>query len=483
MKTKTRKVVWIVLGGIAILIVVSVLVQSHWNSNAKKALADTRRDLREQGFKTELSDFYVATNPATRARAAAVRDFYMTFLKAPLSDEKFLPMDTDDSATVIWKNEGLRIRSFTLHWNSLRDELDAIRKPLDAARDAVLSGPIGFNMDWNQTYSISNDYPSQLRYLATALSDSVMVDLHDNNWDAAWTNLLAQTRVITASEPNGGVSPLLCLLDVPDAAFVTTWQALQFNGWPDEKLAVLQQEWQSLDYLTNLPERAAFERVWNAHGCCWISQEPPFKYFHFSGFTAESLQDFKQALNRMWFHGHPALVEERIMLLYFRDRELELRRAIQAPTWKEMRALPGVTNVASFISPYSLLSNDINYYYRGGQVLELSHVAEAEAERRVLITAIALERYRNKYHVYPTTLASLVPEFLKAVPLDFMDGLPLRYRLTGDGHFVLYSIRLDCVDDGGKLVPPNSYHFPRSSAEILVAPTDMDIIWPRPANP
>jgi hypothetical protein len=79
----------------------------------------------------------------------------------------------------------------------------------------------------------------------------------------------------------------------------------------------------------------------------------------------------------------------------------------------------------------------------------LGIAAEAEARRRILIAAIALERHRGRHGGYPKALQELVPELLQTPPVDFMDGKPLRYQLTDDGHFVLYSVGLDCVDDGG----------------------------------
>ena len=112
----------------------------------------------------------------------------------------------------------------------------------------------------------------------------------------------------------------------------------------------------------------------------------------------------------------------------------------------------------------------------------LGRAAEAEARRRILVTAIALERYRGKNDSYPKTLADLAPEFLKTVPVDFMDGQPLRYRLTDNGHFVLYSVGLDCMDDGGK-IQTRAQHI-RANREGLpfgILP-EADLVWPRPAT-
>ena len=115
-----------------------------------------------------------------------------------------------------------------------------------------------------------------------------------------------------------------------------------------------------------------------------------------------------------------------------------------------------------------------------GQSL-LGLAAGAEAQRRILIAAIALERYRGRHGSYPKALQELVPEQLQITPIDFMDGKPLRYRLTADGHFVLYSVGLNCVDDGGTLLRRKR----RESCGGLLLPGPQQathLVWPRPAS-
>jgi len=184
----------------------------------------------------------------------------------------------------------------------------------------------------------------------------------------------------------------------------------------------------------------------------------------------------------MLYRGNMALTDEKNLLLYFRDRELELRHAIQSPSWEQMRVQPGITNPPPFTSP----SPDVGAWIRPDFPLAFrltAVVAAAETERRMLITAIALERYRGKYGAYPPILKPLAPEFVKAVPLDFMDGQPLRYRPTADGHFSLYSVGLDCVDDNGKPPPPDSPRFFAIDHENKIVVTNVDIVWPAPATP
>lgn len=111
----------------------------------------------------------------------------------------------------------------------------------------------------------------------------------------------------------------------------------------------------------------------------------------------------------------------------------------------------------------------------------LRRAAESEARRRILITAIALERYYSRNKSYPQSLADLTPEFLKAPLPDFMDGQPLRYRRTEDGHFILHSVGLDCVDNGGRILNREE----RRSAQQELGTTGImpeDIVWPRPTT-
>ena len=63
-----------------------------------------------------------------------------------------------------------------------------------------------------------------------------------------------------------------------------------------------------------------------------------------------------------------------------------------------------------------------------------------------------------------------------------MDGQPLRYRLTGDGHFVLYSVGFDGVDQGGKPPPPFRRGVPVEAPSVFGAEQESDLIWPRPAS-
>jgi len=75
---------------------------------------------------------------------------------------------------------------------------------------------------------------------------------------------------------------------------------------------------------------------------------------------------------------------------------------------------------------------------------------------------------------YPESLSGLVPGLLESVPRDAIDGEPLRYARTGDGHFTLYLIGPNGVDVHGALPKPG---------EPWWRSLEGDWAWPRPAGP
>ncbi|MEW6305083.1 MAG: hypothetical protein AB1705_16530 [Verrucomicrobiota bacterium] len=99
--------------------------------------------------------------------------------------------------------------------------------------------------------------------------------------------------------------------------------------------------------------------------------------------------------------------------------------------------------------------------------------AEHRAQARVALAAFSVERYRLKHNDYPKDLASLVPEFLPAVPIDPFDGKPLRFQLRAHG-YIVYSIGTDAKDDGGAERPER-----RGTAKV---PEDITFIVDRPAR-
>jgi hypothetical protein len=414
-----------------------------------------------------------------------------------------MPTVSSNEALVVWKQEKLSPR-FSLDfgqgqtevegdfWPVLREVFEENHTMLDTACEAAVAGPIRFDLNSRHGGAMRLPHLAELKNLTQMLGTRAVLELHDGHKDAAWTNLLASTRLITAWDPEPTEVSHGVRFACAPLAYNAVWQALQAGGWADDRLALLQHEWGSVDFFRGLPETEAFARASAVDQCQRERQKPPPP----SLFLREMRRSPRNAWyglvehwRRIRYRHHGSYEDECALLLYYRDRELQVRRAVQSPTWMGMRALPGVTNMVPFRSKYSsrvqslLNRRQMQLAMIGrGQGL-LGRAAEAEAQRRLLITAIALERYRGRHGGYPKTLHELVPELLQSPPVDFMDGKPLRYRLTDDGHFVLYSVGLDCVDNGGDMRGPIAHGMPYNAlATRFGSQLATDLVWPRPAS-
>jgi hypothetical protein len=482
---------------------VYALIPPPSDTSRQKLFNETRQSLRQQGFKTDLSDFNLSTPPEMRSREVALKATAPNLSSRPHPDQiNSMEILGTNSAIVLWKQDSLKLRYRTWpensdnmtwddYWNAVRAEESA----LDSACEAAMPGLFSFNLDTSRGSAMLLPHLAMLKNLTQTLGSRTLLALHYSNQADAWTNLLVATRLVTAWEIEPvEVSHLVRFADVK-LAFNITWQALQTNIWPDAQLTRLQAEWESVNLFANLAEVIAFQRACRIAAYDTAREEIEHPSLPFIDFLQETwLNPFRawSPLQSQWreqalLHGGQ-YDEEKDVMLFFRDREIERSKAMQALTWKQMRQLPGVTNETPFRSRYNsrvqvmeeMRRMTVAYVNRG--VSFLGRAAEAEAERRILITAIALERFRGRYGEYPQALGALTPEFLKTPLPDFMDGQPLRYRRTDDGHFLLYSIGLDCVDNGGLMPRRSRNEFLAEERQPGKPLPESDIVWPLPAG-
>jgi hypothetical protein len=242
-----------------------------------------------------------------------------------------------------------------------------------------------------------------------------------------------------------------------------------------------------VDFLSALPETAAFTRASLGASLEAGRQQPLPTTARSPSLLSDPLGFFtalRERQRQIHYRHQGSFEDECAMLLFYRDRELELRRAVGCSTWQEMRTIPVATNLPVSRPGQGFLPR--GGFRQGGfggpgrrQGL-YARAADSEARRRILVTAVSLERYHLRRGAYPKALGALVPEYLNTVPLDFMDGKPLRYRTTDDGHYLLYSVGLDCTDNGGKAsISPPSADLP-DGPMVFDYQEGTDLVWPRP---
>jgi len=304
---------------------------------------------------------------------------------------------------------------------------------------------------------------------------------------------MAVTRLVTARDMEPLETSHMARTAILFGAQDATWQALQTNFWTDTQLAALQHEWESLNLFADLSETAAVAGA-NAVMMCRLVRELDSS----SASVRDVVTDMVHSPKAGWreivskyrelaYRNHGSYEYENTLMLYFRDREMEIKRAMLARSWSEMRCLPGVTNRP----PYPQDTNSSNGGYRFSRGIAqreslnntlLGRSANSEARRRLVVTALALERCRLEKGAYPNSLAELTPKWLAAAVPDYMDGKPLHYEATSDGHFTLYSVGLDCTDGGGDIRQVKNWH-EENGARTYTRGPEIDLVWPRPASP
>jgi len=480
----------------AVLCLVGLWLIFQPDNKPRKEAERTRKQLQSKGFKMELSEFHLSTTPEIHTRADAIleagqqgRDLG-TFREIELARAA-----GSNTAFVLWRAEKLATDAAEDYWPALKASLGQRREVLDNACAAASAGRFRFEPNAQRT-GVAVPYLMNLRSVAIALSLRAVLELHQDNLPGAWTNLNALTRLATAwdTEPIelAYFSKFSCVI----IAQRTLWEALQKHAWTDEQLAALQKEWASASLLAGLPESAAMARANGIAYCASQRQQPPPPPLPFM----QSVSDFANSPTRGWAemtsswresrYRHVGTFEdETALMLYYSELETDLQKALNYQSWADiLGSIPIATNSAPGQERvrYTVLAGlgPPGGYSRAGQTIFI-RAAEAETRRRLIVSALAIERYRLKEGILPDSLQQLVPTFAADVPTDFMDSKPLRYRRSNGDGFVLYSVGLDCVDDGGVRQIPELQRrlgpgFPRGFS--FNRPEGPDVLWPLAAS-
>ncbi len=492
-KPAQKRIITLGLLLLAAVIAAWVFIPSN---KARRAAERTRRDLRAQGFKLDLIEFDFTNTAEQRDRARVI-------LQAGRVSVGLLPMrdldlarPTATNAAIVLHDQPTFLSNFSTDgWSTLTEMLDERRSLLDQACAAACAGELRFEPATGSGGELIVLYVPELRALASALAARMVLELHRSNHLAAFSNLLAVTRLATAwrVEPVEQAHSMRLLLSVN--AERALWEALHSPGWTDAELTRLQKEWQAPDFLSGLPEASACSRAASLAQQQREARQPlpppvPLRQILLEMFSspAAALNNVQARVTTSRYHNYGIFEEERDTMLYYRDRELDLRNAIAANTWSQMRVLPGVTNSGP-LGPsgrqFGIHTAPRSIAWRQTYGLP-RRAAEAETLRRLAITALALERYHLTRGTYPDSLAALSPAFIGALALtiDFMDGQSFRYELQSATNFLLYSVGPDCVDDGGKMMrlDPQTGSYGINFTGSSFRREGPDLLWPRAAT-
>ncbi|HXR46071.1 MAG TPA: hypothetical protein VN784_01415 [Candidatus Limnocylindrales bacterium] len=403
-------------------------------------------------------------------------------------------------AVIGWGQPDIRSEGGPNSWEEIATALAEENKALNLLRQ-ITNGLI---LDFGLTYTngvdkIQFSHLAPLKRAAQALSASAIYELHRGDSGLAVKNIRAMLRLADGMSHDRLVISELVRIAITQMALPVNWEFLQSTNITDDQLATLQDDWTNLDFIRGEENALATERVtgeitlakWRKSDSVlqdyintWFTLAEPRKRVNIFERVRLETQIFRW---RYWWSYPDELQLMRGYQIFLETaRVAETNYSLLTTLRKQEDKVKNLDIDTNSVG--SLYFSDVNkvdlHSLMSGSVFSLSplfnRVMRAETTKQIAVAAIALKRYQLKHGNYPPDFSSLVPEFLTKVPLDPVNGQPLRYRRSADGTFLLYSVGENGKDDGGN---PGLEQGVESSSHYWQNPHALDWVWPQPATP
>lgn len=486
-----------VLLGLPLLYLVEERLRGEW------LLAACKKDLAARGEKLTIAELTPPPPTGTNVRVLTVGQV-SKLLEVGSPPLRGFPSPLTDpppgTAVVFAQGERWKARDRTVHsWEDYLSESEEVRAKLPELRRQLTNGVIHVRDEQDPAGLYFSS--STVRDPHIALLQATLYALREGDLPGALENLHAGARLdVLLSRGQFWAWQSLRSIGVELTSKVI-WQALQSEGWSDARLALLQHDWEGKEFTPATTAALRAGRALSLSAFPGGEEYDPDSYgtlFRPSGFG------FLEPLNEIpgleaWVerYGEVGAFSRRTCWagIWSREDQCRFMLAMQElvdlaeHAWQRQVLAPIcdlIQNRTNLVGGPLLLNERGAPGSRGlrtfGSDLFLMNLcppniflrpALADTWTRLAVTAIALKRHELRHGALPESLDSLVPEFLEAVPIDPMDGQPVRYRRREQGGFLLYSVGYDGIDQGGDptVVGVNS----------TIGPAPRDLVWPSPA--
>lgn len=493
-RRRRRRLLFVaILLGLPLLYLLEERLRGEW------LLAACKEDLADRGEKLTVAELTPPLPEGTNVRVLTVAQV-RTMVDVPKTSLTGFPSPLREppAGTLPVYSRGDRWKASdgaVYTWDDYLDRAAFIRAKLPELRRQLTKGVVHIRWD----YTAADRGGLWARSASFALQQAALHALHAGDLREALDNLHASARLDgLTSDSQGFIEQLIRIAEFLIAK-ATVWQALQAEGWADEQLAHLQRDWEDKEFI---PAMIAALRMERAVTLTLFPGGDRFDPRVWNSNSGAGSSGYLQSLRGIpWLKGvvdqlQPALAFAGILqwaLVWSAEDQRRYVLGVQellglaGNAWEHTALAPvcdfnlNRTNLAGKPLVLStVVSSRRIRVRRFGSDLSLGGLANiflgparADTSTRMMITAIALKRYELRHGTSPETLAALVPELLETVPVDLMDGQPLRYQRREEGGFLLYSVGCDGIDQGGD--PTWAERGDRGGRE------PRDLVWPSPA--
>lgn len=403
-----------------------------------------------------------------------------------------------------WSQPDVRSECGTNSWQEIEAALAKNDEALKLLYQISNYAALDFHLNYsNGVDNILLPHLASSREFAQRLRTKAIDDLHRGDTASAVDCASTMLTLVREMYHDRLIVSELVRIAIAQITLSVNWEILQSTNLTDDQLAELQHNWMNLDFVRAEENALEMERVaGQITAKKWRSPHSEFQHDleNYSYIWTES-----GLSNRgVTFLGKIGIRAKMFMWRYWWSYpdELQLIKGYQISLESTRLAetnyslLTTLREQENKVRKLDIDTNNVDSFYfsdvnrmdlhslMSASVLSLSQfldiVMRAETTKQMAIAAIALKRYQLKHGNYPPNLDSLVPEFVPIVPLDPVDGQPLRYRQNADGTFLLYSVGENGKDDGGNPAlkegtEPSNYYY-------WLNPKALDWVWPQPAT-
>ena len=504
MNRRTKIIAALILGaGLVLMLAAGWPFAAHYR--AKWRVEEYKRQLRAGGEKLAIAELTPSLPVADIGAARTLMDA-TAGLSGPSPPRNFIPLMRSVApghAIVAWKQEILPTQETTNVWPGLsamiRENEDALAKVRVAMRNPTRASKLAYG----QGFALLMPHLTRLKGLAQWLSAATILELHEGRAGNAWGNLKALTALVDRDKGEALMISELVRIAIGSIAVTTAWEALQLRDWREADLRELQTAWESVEFVAQAETAISMERAMGEKS--FEAGRQSFSVITGGGLTsggtssglaeltqmAQEVMDNPRAGFQNIVHRYPGYwgwkwwgsYEDELANAEMAQASLETLRAAKRDHVLGARLKQLAEKTRLLHQRHQSAGDWLGYSLAGETGLPrfLSRVASMETQRSLLVTAIALKRYQISKGAYPADLNSLLPEFVREMPRDVVDGQPLRYRVNADGSFLLYSIGEDGQDNGGDASQPEQ------TSQALEAFRKVwwrarDAVWPWPAS-
>ncbi len=503
MKTH-RKI--LIIGGIVLGVAILIPVIRHYQLRA--ATEAYIAELRTKGEPIDLAQ--VIPTPVSpdknsapiilKAVALLNTNSDVLSTNSPLAMHEVAP----GKAMVGWQQSEIRDSSGTNSWKEIGGALAQEEAALNLMMLLTNSARFDFDVQYAQDFDMPLTHLASEKKITQRLVTRAIYHLHLGDANTAAKNIEALFILVNGTDDERLAISQLVRIAIAQNGIAAVWELLQSTNVTDENLARLQMEVSHVEFIPAELNFLLVERRGDlATLAKWHrSNVESDKYFLLMKRAHESLgydtddetfwDKAKFTYNRfMWSYwwsypdelrglkGYEALMNT--------VRSIETNGSFYKPLTEQTKALDelGISKLNDSLD--TLFSGQFDFRSMSSEsIVTLGSVTRkimrVEASKQLAMTAIALKRYQLKHGNYPANLNLLVPELVASVPLDPVDGQPLRYRLKADGTFLLYSIGANGKDDGGDPTSSEKDDSAKFTHYIWQNIKNLDWVWPQPAS-